>query len=201
MTGADERIVVEEMLRDPMSGYWYECYELVKRRVQLKAKNISQNDWDDIIQEAMGRIHRFLPTFQFKCGLRTWIYSIVLSCIIDAYRKIPKVQFVSLPDDPHEDAEYESNTSSVKVENSRSAEDECLMHEDVRNVLAALNEYVSLHKNEARNRRILDMVLRDGRSHAEAAQTVGCSAPVASHVVREAQRFVREKLGYHLQNF
>ena len=195
-TGANERIVVAEMLRDPISGHWYECHELVKKRVQARAKNIPQNDWDDIVQDAMTRINRFLPTFQFRCGLRTWIFGIVLSCIIDTYRKTPRtVQFVPLPDDPHNDAEHESTTFPVK--NTLTAEDVCIMRDDVRNALAALAEYVSMHKNEARNRRILDMVLLDGHSHAEAAQAVGCSAPVASYVVREAQRYVREKLGYH----
>jgi len=71
------------------------------------------------------------------------------------------------------------------------------MHDDLRKALAALQEYVSTHANSIRNGRILDMVLFEGRSLEEAAKTVGCSAPVASYVVRSAQRYVREKLGYH----
>ncbi len=195
--GADDKAVVEEMLRYRTSEQWDKCRVFIRERVQIQAKNIPQVDWDDIVQDVMMRINKHLPTFQHKCGLKTWIIGIVRHCIIDYYRKIPPPgQFVSLPDDPHEDAEHESTVFSVK--NTRTAEDVFIMREDVRNALAALDEYLALHKNEARNRQILDMVLRDGRSHTEAAQAVGCSAPVASHVVREAQRFVREKLGHHL---
>jgi hypothetical protein len=35
----------------------------------------------------------------------------------------------------------------------------------------------------------------EGRSLEAAAKAVGCSAPVASYVVRSAQRYVRESLG------
>ncbi len=69
------------------------------------------------------------------------------------------------------------------------------MHDDLRKALAALQEYVSTHANPIRNGRILDMVMFEGRSLEAAAKAVGCSAPVASYVVRSAQRYVRENLG------
>jgi hypothetical protein len=33
--GADDRIVVEEMLRDRSSGQWYECYVFVRKLVHV----------------------------------------------------------------------------------------------------------------------------------------------------------------------
>jgi hypothetical protein len=42
------------------------------------------------------------------------------------------------------------------------------------------------------------MVLFENRSIEDVAQMVGCSAPVAGYVVRSAQRYVREKLGYQV---
>ncbi|MDQ6644773.1 MAG: hypothetical protein M3Y76_10010 [Chloroflexota bacterium] len=47
--GADDRIVVEEMLRDANSGQWYECHEFVKKHVQLQAKNIPKDHWEDLV--------------------------------------------------------------------------------------------------------------------------------------------------------
>src|SRR5215831_14541140 len=85
--GMDDRIVVEEMLRDPQSEHWYDCYLSVQRLVQLQAKNIPQDRWNDITQDVMMRVHRYLPTFQYQCAFRTWLFGVVRSCIIDHYRK------------------------------------------------------------------------------------------------------------------
>src|SRR2546429_38814 len=109
--GADDRIVVEEMLRDPRSGQWYECREFVKSCVQVQAKNISTDYWEDIVQDAIIRVNRYLRTFQYQCRLRTWLFGIVRSCIIDAHRKFTHAgQFMSPLGDPHDDIEGESDT-------------------------------------------------------------------------------------------
>src|SRR5947208_9514177 len=108
--GADDRTVVEEMLRDSKSGQWYECDEYVKRLVQAHAKNIPKDHWNDIAQDAMIRVEKFLPTFKYQCALSTWLFRIVRSSIIDAYRKFKRVgQFMALPADPHDDVEQQGD--------------------------------------------------------------------------------------------
>jgi len=191
----DDKIIAEEMLRDPSSGQWHECYVLVTRLVQLQAHNISINHWDDIVQEAMIRIHKYLPTFQFNCAFKTWIFNIVRSCTIDAYRKLLRAgqNMISLGDS-YDDIELESDRSTANVPGT--VEDTCIIRDELHKALAALLEYVSLHSNPTRNRKILNMVLFENRSLEETAQAVGCSAPVAGYVVRSAQRYVREKLEY-----
>jgi RNA polymerase sigma factor (sigma-70 family) len=195
--GADDRIVVEEMLRDFKSEQWYECYLSVKRLVQVQAKNIPEDHWDDIAQDAMIRVHKYLPTFQYQCMFRTWLFGIVRSCIIDDYRKSSRAgqHLVSLGD-PHDDTEHEGNAFTTNA--TRTVEDVCITRDELHKALAALLEYVSIHSNPTRNRKILNMVLFDGHSLEEAAKAVGCSAPVAGYVVRSAQRYVREKLGHQL---
>jgi len=191
--GADDRLVVEEMLRDSRSGQWYECREFVKKRIQIQAKNIPQDHWEDIVQDAMIRVDKYLPTFQYQCSLRTWVFGIVRSCIIDAYRKFTGVgQFIIPLGDPHDDIEREGEAFTANA--LGTVEDECIIHDDLNKALAALQEYVYTHANSIRNGRILDMVIFEGRSLEEAAKAVGCSAPVASYVVRSAQRYVREKV-------
>lgn len=54
--GGNDRIVVEEMKRDSMSGQWYECRAFMKRCVEKKAQNIPKDVWDDIVQDAMIRV-------------------------------------------------------------------------------------------------------------------------------------------------
>ena len=192
--GGDDRIVVEEMLRDNTSGQWYECREFVKRLVQVQAKNIPQDHWEDLVQDAMMRVDKYLRTFRYQCKLSTWLFGIVRSCIIDAHRKSTRTgQFMAPPGDPNDDVEREYD--DIDANTSKTAEDVCIMHDDLRKALAALQEYVSTHANPIRNGRILDMVMFEGRSLEAAAKAVGCSAPVASYVVRSAQRYVRESLG------
>lgn len=92
------------------------------------------------------------------------------------------------PDDPHDE---------IDADTTKTTEDVCITRDDLRKALVALQEYVSTHANPIRNGRILDMVMFEGHSLEEAAKAVECSAPVASYIVRSAQRYVREKLGYH----
>jgi RNA polymerase sigma factor (sigma-70 family) len=192
---ADDRIVVEEMLRDSTSGQWYECREFVKQLIQIHAKNIPKDHWEDIVQDAMIRIGKSLSTFQYQCNLRTWLFSIVRSCIIDTYRKLTHVgQLMAAHGDPHDDVEHEGDAFTTSSQTT--AEDEFIVHEELKNALVALQEYVSVHANPKRNMRILDMVILEGRSLEAAAKAVGCSAAVAGYVVRSAQRYVRESLGH-----
>jgi RNA polymerase sigma factor (sigma-70 family) len=194
--GGDDRIIVQEMLRDRTSGQWYECREFVKRLVQVRAKNIPQDHWDDLVQDAMMRVDKYLLTFRYQCKLSTWLFGIVHSCIIDAHRKFTRTgQFIAPPGDAPDDVEREYD--EIDANTTRTAEEICIMHDDLRKALTALQEYVSTHANPIRNGRILDMVMFESRSLEAAAEAVGCSAPVASYVVRSAQRYVREKLGYH----
>ena len=192
---ADERIVVEEMLRDSNSGQWYECREFVKKLIQIHAKNIPRDHWEDIVQDAMLRIGKSLPAFQHQCNLRTWLFGIVRSCIIDTYRKIKHVgQLRAAHGDPHNNVEHEDDAFTASSQ--ATAEDVFIVHEELKNALVALQEYVSAHANPKRNMRILDMVILEGSSLEAAAKAVGCSAAVAGYVVRSAQRYVRERLGY-----
>jgi RNA polymerase sigma factor (sigma-70 family) len=193
--GADDRIVVEEMLRDRTSGQWYECREFVKRLVQVQAKNTPRDHREDLVQDAMIRVDKSLPTFQYQCTLRTWLFGVVRSCIIDTHRKFMRVgQFIAPPGDSHDDVAREYD--EIDAGTTKTTEDVYIMHDDLRKALAALQEYVSAHANPIRNRRILEMVIFEGRSLENAAKAVGCSAPVAGYVVRSAQRYVRERLGY-----
>lgn len=191
--GMDDKILVEEMLRDHSSSRWYECREFVKGLVQVQAKNISNDHWDDIVQDAMIRIHKYLSTFQYQCAFRTWLFGIVRSCIIDDYRKStragPHIVYLGVP---HDDAVHEGDAFTANAK--RTVEDECILHDELDKALTALQEYVSTHANSRRNERILYMVLFEDRSLEEVAKAVGCSAPVVGYVVRSAQRYVRGRL-------
>lgn len=194
--GSDDELVVREMLIDPISEQWYDCHTFVMKLVQGQAKNISRDSWEDITQDVMMRIHHSLPSFKHQCKLRTWVYGIVHSCVIDAYRKNMRIEpFTTSLNNPPGTPDGDDNFFPAIT--AETVEDVCIVRDDLRNVLDALREYVASHAHPERNAKILELVLYGGFSLEEAAQAAGCSAPVAGYVVREAKSFVRIKLDYH----
>ncbi len=185
--GEDDRAVVEEMLRDLQSEQWIGCHEFIEKLVYQQAQNIPQDYWDDITQEAMRKIAGSLSTFQYKCSLKTWTFGIVRHCIIDTYRKFTRIMDQSLEESELNDI--------LPTRSLASPEITFIIQEEVRQIVIAIKEYVSSHSKPERNQRILDMVLREGRSLEEAAQTVGCSSAVVGYVVRSAKVYIRKKLG------
>ena len=192
--GLDERSAIEEMLRDRYSKHWEECRTLVKQRVYVRAKNIPLNRREEIIQDVMVKIVRYLPRFHFQCALKTWLSFIIESCIIDVHRNVRNEgQILAHPEDVLNEHDYEGDVSEAW-----SAEDTFLLNEELHNAIAALWEYAGMHSNPTRDRLIIRMVIIEGYNHVETAKVAGCNAPVVGHVVREAQRYVREKMRHKL---
>jgi len=195
--GIDERTVAKEMISDQYPEHWEECSKFVKRRVHAKAKNIPDSLHEDIIQEAMYKVTKSLEHFRFECTLKTWVNLIIERCIIDEHRRLRNEErsHVPLTDQSNEsDLEGEGlTTSEVK-----SAEDALMTNDEIRNGWAACLEYASTHANPIRNQLIIWMVIHEGKTHAEAARAAGCNAPVVGYVVREAQRYAREKMEHKL---
>jgi len=195
--GMDERSVIEEMLRDRLSQHWEACSLVVKQRVYARARNIPANRQEEIIQEVMVKVVRYLPGFHFNCSLKTWLGFIIESCIIDVHRNLRNEGQFSAPlGDSLNENEREGDLSILSE--TWSAENTFMLNEELRNAVAALWEYTNAHSNPIRDRLIVRMVIFEGHSHIEAAKAAGCNAPVVGHVVREAQRYVREKMGHKL---
>lgn len=193
--GKDERAIVAEMLRDQHSSHWNECRNFVQRRIYARVKDTSNGLREDIIQEVMLRVWKYLPHFRFESTLRTWVITIIERCIIDVYRKPQSV----VPYHFHlplaaGDSDYESEEPAASEE--RSAEDAFITNDEIDEGWAALLEYVNTHANRRRNWLILKLVIDEGKTHAEAAEVAGCSSAVVGYIVREAQKYARKKLGH-----
>src|SRR5438128_1358746 len=100
-SGADERSIVDEMIHDRHSKHWDKCSEYVKRWVYAKAKNIPKNLQEEIIQEVLYKVTRYLPYFRFQCALKTWLNQIIEHCIIDGLRNEGRSHF-PLANQPNE---------------------------------------------------------------------------------------------------
>ena len=86
--GANEWVVVEEMRRDGYSEHWEYCAKFVEQIVSIKARNIPDNMREEIAQEIMYRVAKFLPFFEFRCAFKTWLNLLAVNYIIDVYRKL-----------------------------------------------------------------------------------------------------------------
>ena len=187
----DERLIVEEMMRDQYSKYWDMYYQFVRRCVYARARNVSNQLLDDIVQDIMYKITKYLPHFRFQCALTTWLNTIIEHHIIDEYRRWrnekPHLPFsTSLPDE----------TEGDSLEDTReviSTEEAFEMQEKIRMGHAALLEYATTHANSVRNWHIIWMVCYEEKTYEEAAIKAGCSAAVVGYVVREAQRYARKR--------
>lgn len=197
--GADERSVVEEMIRDPGSKHWENLNEFVKQRVRVQARNIPIDHHEEIIQEIMLKVARLLPDFEFRCALKSWLTTIITHSIINMHRRLKKENkyFVSLGEVSDED-DHESGMLPISKakpgKKVKTLEEEYIDKEDLRRAYELVEEYVSTHANPLRNAQIIRMVLEEGYTYKEAAKAVGCNSPVVGYVVREVQRYVRERM-------
>lgn len=190
--GMDEHVAVEEMMSDQHPEHWEACSKFVERCVHAKAKNIPVDLHEDIAQEVMYRVAKALEQFRFESTLKTWVNLIIVNYIIDMRRRLQNEApyLFHLVTSPHE-SDYEGEESNTGEE--KSAEDAFLANDGMRNAWAALVEYINTHANSHRNWLIIRMVIVEGKTHAEAAKAAGCSSAVVGYVVREAQRYARDK--------
>ena len=190
--GDDEQVIVNEMIRDLGHEHWEKCYMFVKKAVYARATNILHDSRDDIVQEILVKITKYLPYFRFQCALKTWVNQIIEHHLIDEYRKRRNER-------PHHpmivDPPGEADVESPKAATSQvfSAEETFEIHEHIRLGMAALLEYANTHANPTRTRHVIRMVCFEGKTYEEAALAAGCNPPVVGYIIREAQRFAREK--------
>ena len=191
--GVDEKMIVDEMIREERLEHWEECYKFVMKCVYAKAKNMPPHHLDDIVQVIMIKITIYLLHFRFKCALKTWVNQIIEHQIIDEYRKLrnegPHLPFsLNPPGDPDGESQEPGTNEGV------SAEEAFEMQEKIRIGMAALLEYANTHANPVRNWHIIQLVLFEEKTYEEAAIAVGCNPPVVGYVIREAQRYARDKI-------
>ncbi len=188
----DDKEVVTEMLLDPATPYWDECYKFVKKLVQMQAKDVPLDYQEDIVQNALIRVATYLDKFRYECRLSTWLATIARNSIIDFQRKYIRESQKSTTYEGSEDSEFASKVSNIQ--SNLNVEEEYIIREDLKSVIQLIGKYDSAYPNGERNREILRMVLLEGQSLQQVAQRVGCSIDTVSYVVRAGQRYVRERL-------
>ncbi len=190
-SGQDDRTVVKEMLMNPNSHHWIECYNFIQKVVQ--AANLPPYLKDDVVQNIMISVVTGLSNFHFTSSLTYWLYTIAANRIIDMARKHSSESlWILTPTISPEGTENEADI--LKVQALKTTEEECLIREELQEVDQLLLEYLKSRFNSIRDRRILQMAWFDVLSHDEIAAEVGVSAAVVGYVIRAAQSHLRHKM-------
>ena len=192
----DEQIVINEMLQNKASQYWSECMEFVQRQIRVRSHDLSTQDKEDIAQDVMIRIHKYLPGFKRESKLRTWITTIVDSCIANYYRALKPASSIEALMEGSPDTQ--DNTETFLADNSiLSVEELVIYRNELEQAFKDLNTFIQAHGKPDRNATIIYMVMHQEESLREAARAVNCTAPVAGHIIRNARRFLRSRLNHN----
>ena len=185
--GQDDRVVVKEMLANPDSYLWTECHNFIHKVVQTA--NLPPYFKEDVVQNVMISVVTGLPNFHFTSKLTYWLYTIATNRIIDMARKHAlDSQWTLTPTSSPDETENEAGI--LKVHAPKTTEEECLIREELHEVVKELLEYLKTRFNTERDRRILKMAWLDGLTHEEIAIRVG----VVGYVIRAAQNHLRYRM-------
>lgn len=192
--GLDDKLVVDDMLRSRDSPHWRHCLDFMQGLVQMSGLPVDAQD--DVIQNAMTAVLKYLPDFRYKGRLRNWLAVIVHRHGINEYRrrKLDK-QWLIRPNDQTETSEDVISHIDREVSNSPPTPEQLyLKRERWDEIFLALQHYLDSHQNTDLRRVVLWQVLFEGASHKEVARRVGISPEMVGYFVRAALRCVRDQL-------
>lgn len=196
--GNDARIIVQEMLDNDESPHWHECIQFVTNRIKEKAitEQISPESQQEIIQDIMLKVVRYLTYYRFESSFKSWLHTIILNCTYDKHR-----------DEKYHQPQYEiglshflTNTSGdqesqeILLVHTISTDEIFEMRNDIVSGISAIFEYAHTHANPERNSLILRLVIIEGKTYEETAKVARCNPAVVGYVVREAQRYAHKKV-------
>ncbi len=189
--GPFDNPVIDAMLHND-SHNWSECQAYVNRLVLSMASNFPVDVKEEIVQNTMLSIVRYLPNFKRDCRLTSWIVQIVRTRIADAGREQKKLNLRHTPH-PNNPEEDDGNDKYIeKIRSPRTAEEECVLQEELQESIKDLVIYLSTHANSERNIHILTMHL-DGLSQKDIARMLHIPAANVGYTIRTLQGFLREQ--------
>jgi RNA polymerase sigma-70 factor (ECF subfamily) len=87
-----ERSLENSLIREAQAGSRSAFEALIRQHDQAVLRlalhvSGSENDAQDIVQEAFLKAYRYLPNFRFECSFYTWLYRIVTNVALDTMRR------------------------------------------------------------------------------------------------------------------
>lgn len=132
----------------------------------------NRTDADDIAQDVCVRLANAISGFRGEGRFRTWLYSLVLNCVRDLFRKTER--------DRRHAAEWSIDPS---------AQAEPIAEENM------LEVWTAVQTLSAKQRDAVMLVYAEGLDHGDAADVLGCSESTVSWHLHEARKRLRTILG------
>lgn len=145
-----------------------------------------RDEANDVVEDALLRVHRAGPDFRGERGVRTWVLRITANLCRDRLRRRKFIAPVEDDEDPFEKA----GLSVDPIENW----DEAL---DQHKLAAALERGLAALPNEQRE--IVVMRHRLGLSHAEIMETLGVPEGTVKSRLARAMTALRERVMKEIQ--
>jgi RNA polymerase sigma-70 factor (ECF subfamily) len=143
----------------------------------------NEQDAEDVVQEALLRVHRKIEKFDERASFRTWLYRIAVNCSLDVVRARKRRSELSGPADP----ETEDPMQSLPAPGPTP--DRVAMSEQARRRIAEAMDELSAAERTA-------FVLRhyDGMCIDEISRVLECQPGAARHSVFRAVQKLRRAL-------
>ena len=143
----------------------------------------NEQDAEDVVQEALLRVHRKIEKFDERASFRTWLYRIAVNCSLDVVRARKRRSETSGPADPEMDDPMQSLAAPDPTP------DRMAMSEEARRRIANAMEELSAAERTA-------FVLRhyDGMCIDDISRVLECRPGAARHCVFRAVQKLRRAL-------
>ncbi|HZO75454.1 MAG TPA: sigma-70 family RNA polymerase sigma factor [Ktedonobacteraceae bacterium] len=178
----DDRSVVTEMQKDPLSPEWQKCRAFFIKKYMKKG--YPDTIKEDVVQEALIKVLKYLGTFSYKYPLVVWLGIIFTSTAIDFFRKERKeranISLNVLQDASEEDLE-------VAIE-TRTPEDDALIREEIREVITGYHKALEGRRNGKRDFYVWSRVLL-GQEVRQIADHLKIDRQTIYRVIREAKQY------------
>jgi len=132
-----------------------------------------RNDAEDIAQDVCLKLPRAIRGFEGKSAFTSWLYAITLNAVRDLQRMRAR----------------QSEHAAVMAMDA-----EALTGDDPAATLETSDIWRQVQQLSDRQRDCVLLVYAEGRSHAEAAEILGCAENTVSWTIHEARKRLRELL-------
>jgi len=167
-------------------------FEILVEAYQKKAFNIAYRmlgnleDANDVTQEALVKVYKYLPKFKGDSKFSTWLYSIVTNTSIDYMRKNRKADVVYLD-------KKEDDKMKKEIPDNTNSPEQLLEKNEIKRVI-----HDSINKLSREHRTVI--ILRDiqGFSYEEIANILNCSVGTVKSRISRARGNLKSILSQNM---
>lgn len=157
----------------------------------FRKNNLLRNEYEDLTQETLIRVFNQIRAFRFECQVKTWVFKIAETVLIDALRRRNTKKRLG-PTVSHDAPESEEN-SSHSIANSLADARANPEQETLNNELAAIC-FEAIASLAPREREVLQLHIFRELSNTEIAINLGLSVETVRVTLRNARKKVRAHL-------